>query len=177
VLLTSDHGDMLGSQGTVLKRKPWEESIAVPGVVRYPAVIPAGGAPELLFSHADMVPTLLGLAGVEPPEGMDGVDLSEFLTGARSDGHPESVYLQSYTPTEAGEHPPWRGVRTERYTYARHADRPWLLYDNREDPFQQRNLIGSPEHASVERELDEATMAWFARTGDDWRERRDLPYR
>jgi arylsulfatase A-like enzyme len=37
VLFTSDHGDMLGSHGQRLKRKPWEESIRVPGILRYPA--------------------------------------------------------------------------------------------------------------------------------------------
>ena len=36
VIVTSDHGDMLGSQGARLKRKPWEESIRVPGIVRFP---------------------------------------------------------------------------------------------------------------------------------------------
>ena len=36
VVFTSDHGDMLGSHGQRLKRKPWEESIRVPGIVRLP---------------------------------------------------------------------------------------------------------------------------------------------
>lgn len=36
VLLSSDHGDMLGSHNRRLKRKPWEESIRVPGILRYP---------------------------------------------------------------------------------------------------------------------------------------------
>ena len=42
VLFSSDHGDMLGSQGKILKRKPWEESIRVPGIMRYPGVVPPG---------------------------------------------------------------------------------------------------------------------------------------
>lgn len=37
VLFSSDHGDMLGTHGAKLKRKPWEESIRVPGIFRYPA--------------------------------------------------------------------------------------------------------------------------------------------
>ena len=47
VLLTSDHGDMLGSHGRYLKRKPWEESIRVPGILRYPAAGRAGSNAEL----------------------------------------------------------------------------------------------------------------------------------
>ena len=42
VLFASDHGDMLGSQGQRLKRKPWEESIQVPGIIRYPRRVKPG---------------------------------------------------------------------------------------------------------------------------------------
>lgn len=179
VLLTSDHGDMLGSQGTRLKRKPWEESIRIPGILRYPAAIKPADRSDLLFSQVDMAPTLLGLAGVEVPDSMDGRDLSSYLLAgpdAAAD-EPESVYLQSYTPTEQDEFPPWRGVRTARYTYARQQNQPWLLYDDEADPFQKVNLVDNPEHAELRAELDAMTMAWFEKTGDDWTERNDLPYR
>ncbi len=180
VLLTSDHGDMLGSQGTYLKRKPWEESIQVPGIIRYPAGIQPADRSDLVFSQVDMAPTLLGLAGVTVPENMDGTDLSMALftgPGESADGAPKSVYLQSYTPTEQSEFPPWRGVRTERYTYARNQNRPWLLYDNQTDEFQSENLVDRPEHAELRASLDKMTMDWFEKTGDSWEERSDLPYR
>jgi arylsulfatase A-like enzyme len=183
ILLTSDHGDMLGSQGTYLKRKPWEESAQVPGILRYRAGVTAGRRLDLLFSHVDVVPTLLGLARIPAPEGIDGQDLSRYLFSAEQGGvepdeqRPSSVYLQSYTPTEQDEFPPWRGVRTERHTYARNQDGPWMLYDNQQDPFQLDNLVDKPEHAELQSRLDAEVMAWFERSGDDWRERRDLPYR
>lgn len=182
LLITSDHGDMLGSQGTFLKRKPWAESLQVPGVVHYPAAVPHGQELTLPFSHVDVVPTLLGLAGMPQRDAMSGLDLSAHLLapehGRRKDPPaPESVYAQSYTPTERGEFPPWRGVRTERYTYARRKNGPWLLYDNEQDPFQRDNLIGKPAHSGLQARLDDLTMDWFRRTGDDWRERADRPYR
>lgn len=182
ILITSDHGDMLGSQGTVLKRKPWAESLQVPGIVHYPAAVPAGQQLTLPASHVDVVPTLLGLAGLPAAETASGTDLSRHLLapehGGRPDSAPpESVYAQSYTPTERAEYPAWRGVRTERYTYARNQDRAWLLYDDAADPFQLQNLADKPEHAAVQAELDELTMDWFARTEDSWNERADLPYR
>jgi arylsulfatase A-like enzyme len=135
------------------------------------------------FSHVDVVPTLLGLARLPIPQGVSGKDLSGHLLIEEQGGvlegavHPESVYLQSYTPTEQSGFPPWRGVRTERYTYARHEDRPWLMYDNETDPFQKDNLVAKPEHAELEAKLDAMTMDWFNKTGDNWRERSDLPYR
>jgi len=177
ILLTSDHGDMLGSQGAYLKRKPWEESIQVPGVLRYPAAVPAGSEPEILLSHVDVVPTLLGLAGVAPEPQMTGRDLSPALLGESQPDAPESVYLQSYTETERGEHPAWRGVRTARYTYARSESAPWVLYDNQEDPYQQTNLVDDPAHAQTRAELDAEVDRWFTETNDSWKPRADLPYR
>ena len=176
VLVTSDHGDMLGSHGKSLKRKPWEESIRVPGIVRYPAGIRRNGRSDLLFSHVDVVPTLLGLCGVAGPPGMQGRDLSPHLTGRRA-AEPESVYLQIYTKSEEGEFAPWRGVRTKRYTYARFAERFWVLYDNEQDPYQMRNLAGRSEHQAVEARLDRMVRDWFARTGDHWDEQYDRPFR
>ncbi len=182
IFITSDHGDMLGSHGTVLKRKPWAESLQVPGIVHYPAAVPAGLELSMPISHVDVAPTLLGLAGIPGGMGMSGLDLSAHLLAPEHGGRegvpgPDSVYAQSYTPTEQGEFPPWRGVRTERYTYARHKDRPWMLYDNESDPFQLDNLVGKPAHSELEAELDALTMDWFERTVDEWAEREDQPYR
>lgn len=177
VLVTSDHGDMLGSHGTSLKRKPWEESIRVPGLLRYPAQVGPRARSDLLFSHVDAAPTLLGLCGVAVPRNMQGRDLSAPILGRAAAQQPESVYLQIYTKTEQEEFPPWRGVRTRRYTYARSAERPWLLYDNQKDPHQARNLAGRPEHKKLEARLDGMVQEWFRATGDDWTEKRDRPFR
>ncbi len=68
VLVTSDHGDMLGSHGASLKRKPWEESAHIPGILRYPAGVAPGSEPDLLLSQVDIPPTLLGMAGVPVPD-------------------------------------------------------------------------------------------------------------
>ena len=110
-----------------------------------------------------MVPTLLGLADIPAQPDMQGRDVSALLTGAGGEA-PESVYLQSYTSTERDEFPPWRGVRTERHTYARHEDRPWMLHDNQQDPFQLANLAGKPTHGKLETELDALTTQWFEDT-------------
>jgi arylsulfatase A-like enzyme len=62
VFATSDHGDMQGSHGTFLKRKPWEESMRVPGIFRWPAALKPRQS-DAPFSHLDVVPTLLDLCG------------------------------------------------------------------------------------------------------------------
>ena len=61
---------------------------------------------------------------------------------------------------------PWRGVRTDRYTYTEMEGTPWLLFDNREDPFQMTNLIGDPERAGLRARLRSETKGWMEVTGD-----------
>jgi arylsulfatase A-like enzyme len=60
----------------------------------------------------------------------------------------------------------YRGVRTRRYTYARTIDRPWLLYDNREDPFQLHNRIDDPACGALIETLEAQMQALMARIGD-----------
>src|SRR6185295_3942103 len=76
VLVTSDHGDMLGSHGRRLKRVPWEESIRVPGIVRWPRAAKAGRTTDAILTHVDVAPTFLSLAGLPIPPAMQGSDLS-----------------------------------------------------------------------------------------------------
>jgi hypothetical protein len=60
----------------------------------------------------------------------------------------------------------YRGVRTDRYTYVRSIDGPWLLYDNRADPFQRRNRVDDPDHARVRSALEAELTAWRHRLDD-----------
>jgi arylsulfatase A-like enzyme len=168
VLATSDHGDMLGSQGRRLKRTPWEESIRVPGILRYPRAVKPGRATDALFSHVDVAPTLLALAGLPIPPSMQGSDLSGVIRGSGGGG-PESAYFQLFVPYRSDNVTEgWRGLRTARYMYARTETEPWLLYDLQADPFEQRNLAADPASAAVRAELEEKLAAWMKRTGDAW---------
>ena len=67
----------------------------------------------------------------------------------------------------AGE---WRGVRTARFTYARHQTgrtrAPWVLYDNEKDPYQLRNLVDDPAARQTQKELDALVDRWLKRLGE-----------
>lgn len=168
VLATSDHGDMLGSQGRRLKRSPWEESIRVPGIVRYPRAAAPGRVTDALFSHVDMAPTMLALAGIAVPPPMQGSDLSGVILG-RPDRGPESAFFQHFVPYRSDQIAEgWRGVRTGKYMYARTETDPWVLYDLDADPYELRNLAGDPAAAAVKAEMEEKLAAWMRRTGDAW---------
>ncbi|MBS0207058.1 MAG: sulfatase [Planctomycetes bacterium] len=168
ILFTSDHGDMLGSHGLRRKRKPYDESARVPGIVRWPARIPSGQSVETLFSHVDMAPTLLALAGLQIPSTMQGTDLSRVALGETTDG-PEAVLLQIFVPFNPDQvAQPWRGIVTAEQTYARYEDKPWVLFDHQHDPSQMHNLIGDASQAELQRKLDRMLTELMKKTGDAW---------
>jgi arylsulfatase A-like enzyme len=168
VLFSSDHGNMLGSQGKILKRKPWEESIQVPGIMRYPGVISPGRKTSALFSHVDFAPTLLSLCGLRIPAEMQGTDLSPVAVG-KAEAGPASVLFQIFGPYHGdGTEGAWRGVRTERFMYARRESGPWLLYDLHKDPHELQNLVNEAAYSSKVQELDKQLLDWMSRVGDSW---------
>jgi arylsulfatase A-like enzyme len=197
-VFTSDHGDMIGSQGLWKKQNPWEESIRIPLLIRYPALLGREGkrVTDTTIDVMDMMPTLLGLADVPIPESVEGRDFSGYMRGesAPSDG---STVLACYHPfgqwrtdeNSPGSHAylsalgegdaqdlarerlagrEYRGLRTTRYTYVRALDGPWLLYDNIADPHQLANLVGLPEHADTVTTLDADLDRHLAERGDEF---------
>ncbi|MGH9846245.1 MAG: sulfatase family protein, partial [Blastocatellia bacterium] len=174
VVLTSDHGDLLGSQGLRLKRKPWEEFIRVPGIVRYPRVVKAGQQSDVMLTHVDFAPTLLSLCGLKAPRTMQGTDLARVILGQtqraqRAQRAPDSAYFQIFGPYDGDGTPfGWRGVRTNRHMYARSRQQPWVLYDLEKDPYQLKNLANEPAAAPIRAEMEKRLSAWMKRTGDAW---------
>ena len=63
----------------------------------------------------------------------------------------------------------YRGLRTIRYTYVRTLEGPWLLYDNQQDPYQQDNLVGRPQFAAIQADLDRKLTEELKRHKDDFR--------
>ena len=167
-VFNSDHGDMLGSHGVQLKRKPWEESILVPGIFRYPRKVRGGRVDNRMFSMVDMMPTLLSLCGAPIPAGVQGADLSRAVLEEGESG-PDSAYFQIFGPFQGGGvEAGWRGVRTERYMYARYRDRPWILHDLQEDPYEMNNLADDPAAKTLLAEMEAKIGQWMERTGDSW---------
>jgi arylsulfatase A-like enzyme len=168
VVFTSDHGDMLGSHASRLKRKPWEESIRVPGIVRYPAVMTPGRVSNALLTHVDLGPTLLSLCGIAVPKTMQGTNLAPLFLG-KTDRGPDSAFFQIFVPFAGDATPrPWRGVRTETHMYARSKEGPWLLYDLVNDPYEQKNLSDDPSSRPLLDRMDAKLADWMTRTGDSW---------
>jgi arylsulfatase A-like enzyme len=171
VVFTSDHGDMMLSQGLTTKLYPWDESIRVPFLIRYPGKYGRKGrrlrAP---LNSPDIMPTLLGACGLPVPDSVDGTNFSMQMAGAAE--RPDSAaFINLPVPiTEARRHgfAEYRGLRTERYTYARSIHGPWLLYDNRKDPYQMHNLCGSAGSKDLQTRLNRSLDARLRELKDDF---------
>ena len=170
LVFTSDHGDMLGSQGQRRKQRPWDESIMVPFVMRWPRHCPAGLRTDTLLNVMDVMPTLLDLSGLPIPETVEGHTLAGAALGDGACGH-ESTFIHNTCPF-GDPIPEWRGVRTPRHTYVRTLQGPWLLYDNEADPYQMENLVDKPAHKRLQAGLEEQLQWWLKRVGDEFAPRR-----
>jgi arylsulfatase A-like enzyme len=166
VIFSSDHGDMIGSQGYKAKRWPYEESARIPYLIRYPGVCKPGLQLDDPFSIIDAYPTIAGLAGLQASPKVDGQDFSLFFAGKVQRPPRDFVYLEM--PYAFVPWPGWRAIRTENAMYARIADKPWLLYDLAKDPYETNNLVSD---AKLTKEWDNRLTAAMKQYGDSWSEK------
>jgi arylsulfatase A-like enzyme len=172
VVFMSDHGEMALSHGLRYKDVPWEESIRIPFMMRYPRRYGrTGRRSRVPLCMVDVMPTLLGVAGIRRPPGLEGYDWSHAVDDAPDKDAPTSAFLCMPASTgsmRADGIAEYRGVRTTRYTYARSIKGPWLLYDNQNDPYQLKNLVADPGAQGVREQLEAELTAWLQRRNDSF---------
>ena len=169
VVFTADHGEMMGAHDISprMKQWPYDEAVNVPFLLRDPRS-PARVVTTPL-STPDILPTLLGLAGVAIPKSVEGDDLSALVSG--SGPAPDRAVLMMSVSPFIPQLVEYRGIRTARHTYVRNLAGPWLLFDNQADPFQMHNLTDDPARAGLRRELDERLATELKKAGDPFRPR------
>ena len=152
VLFASDHGTQGGSQGVNpwSKKNPYESSIRIPAIVRYPGVIQPGRS-QRMTSMVDFFPTLCGLAGLLVPRSIEGENLAGKWQET-SEAH--NAFIMNFSKwfdwfQDGAE---WRGIRTEQFSYAVWLNGRVELFDLYADPLQMRNLagVGHPDEARLE---------------------------
>jgi choline-sulfatase len=145
VIVTSDHGEMLGERGAWYKMSCYEDSVRVPLIVRAPWLFPPGrvGRP---VSTMDLMPTLTALAhgGEDPGEvtgPVDGRSLLPLLAGSQDGagtGGQASMVTAEYLAEGASA--PVVMLRSERHKFVHSPGDPDELFDLAADPGELINL-------------------------------------
>ncbi len=149
VIVTSDHGDMLGERGLWYKMTFFEPSARVPLIVAGPGVVQ--GEVSEPCSLVDVLPTFLDIAGAEPDLGMpiDGRSLWPLATGAATSGGGEAICEYC---AECASHPIFmirRDLNGRRFKYIHCDVDPPQLFDLEADPAELTNLAADPNHDAV----------------------------
>jgi arylsulfatase A-like enzyme len=159
VVFVSDNGWMQGEHRIPGdKFLPYEESLRVPFILRGPGV-PAGRTVRGQVSNVDFAPTLLDVARARPGRTQDGVSL---MPTVRNPSRPPNRVVEIEAPRPLFEQVvpinawdrPYKGVRTDRYTYVVYTETgDQELYDRLKDPFQMRSVHADPAYAAIKRRL------------------------
>jgi arylsulfatase len=146
IVFTADHGEMMGDHGYFRKCEPFEGSANIPFLI--------AGSPDLGFRPglrlrepvclADIMPTLLSLAGAAIPDHVDGTDLTPALRGKGTNTR-ECLHFEHapcYSQAQA-----YHALTDGRCKYIwRPANGRELLFDLEEDPREERNLADDAAH-------------------------------
>jgi arylsulfatase A-like enzyme len=137
---------------------PYEESLRVPFILRGPGV-PAGRTVRSQVSNIDFAATLLDVANARPGRTLDGISLMPTVRNPKRQRAriveieaPRPLFEQT-VPINAWDRP-YKGVRTDRYTYVVYNETgEEELYDRRKDPAQLRSVAADPAYARVKARL------------------------
>lgn len=158
IVFTSDNGYLLGEHTYTGKNVPYEQALRVPLLVRGPG-IPGGTERDQVVSTIDLAPTFLDAGDATANRLVDGRSILPILRGADVPGY-DTVLIQSGPRDRAELRNGWgyRGVRTDRYTYARYPETGFTeLYDRVRDPAEIDNVSGNPDYRKVKAELARRT--------------------
>jgi len=139
IVITGDHGEMLGEHGELNHGFfIYEGALRVPLVMRVPGA-EAARQVDLPVSLIDIVPTVLSMVGAAVPKEIQGVDVSPWLAGRGAGEGARPLYAETVTPTRYYGTSSLLGVIVGGWKYIE-TTRP-ELYDLRSDPAEAINLL------------------------------------
>ena len=131
--LTSSNLPLRGEKGQM-----FEGGLRVPFMVQWKGSIPSGQVYDLPVSSMDILPTAAALAGAEPRDVVEGVDLMPYLTG-KKEGRPHEWLFWRQGKGGALMHGDWKLV-----SHALDANSPdWSLFDLANDIGEANNVAGA----------------------------------
>jgi arylsulfatase A-like enzyme len=155
----ADHGDNVGAHRCMIKGwTPYEETLRIPMVARWPGVVPAGARTDAIVQLQDVAHTFVSVAGAPPLPYADGYDLTPLLT--RRVGAEEcwpAFRLNSYYGCELLY--TQRIAIGQRHKYVFNGFDWDELYDLEADPGEVHNVVDDPAYAETAQDLRDALWA------------------
>lgn len=168
VFFTSDNGtthlgqqvdyEFFDSVGPLrgLKGSLYEGGIRVPMIARWPGKVPAGAVTDHIAAHYDVLATLAGLTGAEPPPNTDGIRfLPEILGKTKAQGQHEYLFwdFAGYGGQVAVRMDKWKGIKTD---LQKNPDAPLELYNLEEDIAESKNVV--KEHPEIAARIEQIML-------------------
>lgn len=174
VVLTTDHGEMMGDHHLFGKGGYFEQSYHIPLIVRDPRRPAAHGTTVDAFTEAvDVMPTILDAVGAPLPPQLDGRPLTAFLEGDTPADWREAAHWEfDFREVASGASQRHLGLalhacnlavlRQQRFKYVHFGGLPPLLFDLADDPHELRNLADDAAYRDIRLSCAEALLSWRA---------------
>jgi arylsulfatase A-like enzyme len=161
ILFLSDNGMSVGEHHIIGKDCPYEACIQIPFVVTYPRLQNAPRSEAGFALNIDIAPTLLDLANIPIPPGLDGISLVPLLENPQVAWR-DHVFIEHYRDGEADDPaglstliPTYWAIRTDEWKYVEYMHGERELYNLVNDYYELENLASRPEYADLIRTLSE----------------------
>jgi len=183
VVLTADHGELMGAHGLMAKHTWHEESIGIPFILHWPDRLQPGQS-DIVMNTVDIMPTLLGMMGQQVPETVEGSNFAPVIFGGDAPQSAHEAYISAYPGTNEAMRAfaaagidnksyGWRGIRTLTHTYVVHkgyepdCEVMRLLYDLQADPYQMNPIkVKRAEEHPLAFELEGKLSDWLMKIKD-----------
>ena len=173
---TTDHGNQLGAHSLMFKGPyMYEESCRIPMMMRGPG-IKAGQTESTVVSNIDLAPTLLQLAGLNPPPVFDGDSLLPLIRAGENHectAHPDRAIIAfnrfEVDHDKNGGLYPMRCIVRGPHKLVVSLLATDELYDLEKDPGETRNVIAEPAYAGIRDRLHDELVEWMYVHRDSFR--------
>jgi len=174
IIFTADHGDMMGDHYSWRKCKPYQGSVNIPMIMRWPKRLSIkaerGQIREELVELRDVLPTFLDAASLQKPEALDGASMLDVLRDKAWRTQLDLEHARIYEPDNA-----WTCLTDGSYKYIYFTlTGEQQLFDLSNDPHELIDLARDPAQLELVSEWRERMIEHLSIRGERWVKDGDL---